>query len=271
MLRPQRSRRSQKLRTGAKANTTFGRVAQMPHWIDVWLPRLSHLAQFGLFVLTIGGFYYTVLPLYQKAVLEEAIAKKEVELASATKALDQSYVRIREYAVREFYIKATPQCTGLFFSRQNTSEAATEGVEKKQSRAEFVFAIDVPLCLKHAADNTSALNEFRQTDRKLFDAALTQLGVEIAELRKVSLAEYQTAPSRITDADLKALPSDSYRVRVQEQIEKWNGGRRDDSARRKIAEDLAKERTLDRYEKAIREGIRALQQIRWMNVVESSK
>jgi hypothetical protein len=271
MLRPQRSRRPHKLRTGAKANSSLGQVAQIPHWIDVWLPRLSHFAQFGLFVLAIGGFYYTVLPLYQKAVLEEAIAKKEVELATATKALDHSYARIREYAVREFYIVATPQCTGLFFSRPNTSEAATEGVERRQSRAKFVYAIDVPSCLKQVADNTTALNELRPTDRKLFDAALKRLGVEIAELRKSSLAEYQTALSRITDADLKSLPSDSFRVRAQEHIEKWNGGKRDDSARRRLAEDIARENTLAKYEKAIREGIRALRKIQWMNVVESSK
>lgn len=271
MLRPLRSQRPQKLRTGAKANSSLGRVAQMPHWIDVWLPRLSHFAQFGLFVLTIGGFYYTVLPLYQKAVLEEAIAKKEVELALATKALDHSYVRIREYAVREFYIEATPKCTGLFFSRPSASGATTEGVERKQSRAEFVYAIDVPSCLKQAADNATALNELRPTDRKLFDATLMRLGTEISELRRASLAEYHAAPSQIADADLKALPSDSFRVRAQELIEKWNGGKRDDSARRRLAEDIAKERTLAKYEKAIREGIRALQKIRWMNVVESSK
>ena len=47
---------------------------------DKWLPRLSHFSQFGLFIFTVGTIYFTVIPLYQKALLEEAIAKKEIEL-----------------------------------------------------------------------------------------------------------------------------------------------------------------------------------------------
>lgn len=84
------------------------------HWADVWLPRLSHVAQFGLFVFTLGSLYFTVIPLYQMALLDEAIAKKEVELATATKTVDRLYLGIRSYVVRDFYLQAMPACGGLF-------------------------------------------------------------------------------------------------------------------------------------------------------------
>lgn len=54
---------------------------------DTWLDRLSHLSQFGLFLFTVGNIYFTVIPLYQKALLDEAIAKKEIDLIEATKAV----------------------------------------------------------------------------------------------------------------------------------------------------------------------------------------
>ena len=90
--------------TLSRSVSTSNAQTQTTNWIDVWLPRLSHVAQVGLFVFAIGGFYFTVLPLYQKALLEEAIAMKEVQLTAATNALDSAYSRNRTYAVREFYI-----------------------------------------------------------------------------------------------------------------------------------------------------------------------
>ena len=271
MPRSTRSRSTPKQHVEANESSTTTTKAQTPHWIDVWLPRLSQFAQFGLFVLTVGGFYFTVLPLYQKALLEEAIAKKEVELSAATKALDRSYSRIREYAMREFYIKALPPCSGLFFSRPENATAEVEKVEKKQTRAEFVFAIDVPTCLNDMANKTTALNELRPDDRKLFDAAVTRLGLELTEHQKVSQIEYKTAPSRVTDADVQAPPSESYRVKAQELIEKWNGGKIDNPARRRLAEQIAMERTVEKFEKEIREGIRALENIKWANSAEFTK
>ncbi|MDO8776376.1 MAG: hypothetical protein Q7K57_48225, partial [Burkholderiaceae bacterium] len=56
-------------------------------WFDIWLPRLSHLSQFGLFLFTVATIYFTVIPLYQKALLDEAIAKKEIDLRDATAAV----------------------------------------------------------------------------------------------------------------------------------------------------------------------------------------
>lgn len=267
MLRPKRIRQKSTPRPKAAAALGISRQTQLLHWVDVWLPRLSHFAQFGLFLLTLGGFYFTVLPLYQKALLEEAIAKKELELATTTKVLDQSYSRIRTYAMREFYFNAAPTCSGLVLHRQDAS-ASTERTEKKQTRAELIFAINVPTCLQDMAEKTVALSELRSDDRKLFDTAITQLSVEMVELRKASLIQYETASSRVTDATVKALPSESYRVRAQELIEKMNGGKVDYSARRKLAEDIAKENAVDEYRKSIVEGIRALEKIKWENTTE---
>ena len=48
--------------------------------LDAWLRRLSYFAQIGLLVLAIIGYFYTVRPIYQKAVLEEEISRKTIQV-----------------------------------------------------------------------------------------------------------------------------------------------------------------------------------------------
>ncbi|EAT8440795.1 hypothetical protein E8Q25_09315 [Salmonella enterica] len=54
----------------------------MSNKIDIFLSRVSHVSQFVLVAFAIFGYFYTVRPIYQKELLSEDIAKKEVELKS---------------------------------------------------------------------------------------------------------------------------------------------------------------------------------------------
>ena len=233
-----------------------------PHWADVWLPRLSHFAQFGLFVFTLGSLYFTIIPLYQKAVLEEAIARKEVELANLNRTFDSSYARLRRYAVREYYIAATPPCSGLFtqIEHPKLSDAAKR---PSAPRAEVVYAIDVSTCLQSKAAELQALKDLRPDDRKSFDAALVKLSAELAALRETSFADYKAVESAITESDLVNLPRDSLRVQSLELFERAYGADAAKDRRRKLAADMAKERIGMKYEEAIRDGLRSLQTLQW--------
>lgn len=48
--------------------------------VDTWLVRLANTSQLGLLALAAFGYVYTVLPVYQKSLLDEEIAKKTLEL-----------------------------------------------------------------------------------------------------------------------------------------------------------------------------------------------
>ena len=186
-------------------------AGEKPHWLDIWLPRLSHIAQFGLFVFTLGSIYYTVIPLYQKALLEEAIAKKETDLAALSRTLEASYGRIRSYAVREFYITAAPKCSGLFRPPEKPVLPG-ERSEFRQPHAELVYAIDISACLREAISKTSALGDLRPEDKQTFLQAVEQLVAQLSEKRKLSLNSYQAAPMKITEEDIVRLPPESFRV-----------------------------------------------------------
>lgn len=232
--------------------------SQDQHWLETWLPRLSHFAQFGLFVFTLVFSYFTVLPVYQKSVLEEAVAKKEIELAALNKSLDRSYAKLRTYAMRDFYIEAMPACGGLFIERKSTSEIASE-----KPRAERVFDLDVPTCLEDLANRIESIAGLTSHDRQVFGAALDRVCEEIRQRRQRALLDYDSVALRVTDSDWADLPSNSYRVQGQQFIEKLRGGAPDMVARRKIAQAIAKEKVGTAYEDFIRDRVSSLRKINW--------
>ncbi|ENC9862109.1 coiled-coil domain-containing protein [Klebsiella variicola] len=58
--------------------------------VDLYLSRISHLSQFVLVAFAIFGYFYTVRPIYQKELLSEEIAKKEVDLNTLKNELHKS-------------------------------------------------------------------------------------------------------------------------------------------------------------------------------------
>ncbi|EAW6650745.1 hypothetical protein FGH95_23480, partial [Salmonella enterica] len=68
----------------------------MSNKIDVFLSRVSHVSQFVLVAFAIFGYFYTVRPIYQKEVLSEDIAKKEVELNKLKTAMLSSQKSIEQ-------------------------------------------------------------------------------------------------------------------------------------------------------------------------------
>lgn len=270
MLRSKSPRQSIRGRNLRSLQGEGDRTRNTVLWMDVWLPRLSQLAQFGLFVITLGGLYFTVLPLYQKALLEEAIAKREVELATATAAIDRAYARIRSYAVREFYIASVPPCSGLL---QPPADPVLLGDRptKRLTRFEFVYAIDVPKCLNDALTTTAALSELRPRDRQFFQKAIEALAVQLVETRRRSMSRDEAAAAATTEADVAALPASSPRVQHLQLVERIYGATAVEQKRRELAVQMARERIGMEYEEAIRSGIRNLSKLVWPHLSNASE
>ncbi len=64
--------------------------------IDILLARLASASQLGLLLLAIFGYFYTVLPVYQKSLLDEEIAKKTLALNTMESDLRAKDVELQE-------------------------------------------------------------------------------------------------------------------------------------------------------------------------------
>ena len=125
--------------------------------LDVWLQRASHIAQTALFLLTLGTLYFTVLPLYQKALLDEQIAQKELRLAQLAKSMESAYRTIRASAVKDFAGYAAAECSGLL-EPPHFDELKGPRVVLK------VLDISPTDCLTGAFDGSSELKQLNRRD-----------------------------------------------------------------------------------------------------------
>jgi hypothetical protein len=82
------SKRSLKTRNrlGEKPSTAVGSPAKL----DVYLGRAASLSQPLVLCLAVFGYFYTVVPVYQKELLSEQIAGKEIELTKLQHQIDAS-------------------------------------------------------------------------------------------------------------------------------------------------------------------------------------
>lgn len=266
----QRPRTKPKIRRPWLQQNGLRHSVAAPHWLDVWLSRLSHFAQFGLFLFTVGSLYFTVIPLYKTAALEESIARKEFELGQLNKIVDDSYGRMRVYMMDEYYRAAAPSCSGLF-TKSKQPNLAEVPAEHQVPRAETVYAINVAACLKEKAGELLSLKGLRPRDRAAFDTALAKLGADLMEIRKGSLTEYQGVESRISDVDVDNLPQDSMRVQWLEQFSNFYAAKVFRDKRHKLAVEIAKEKVGMKYEETIRDKLRSLRDMKWPEMSDVSR
>ena len=155
---------------------------------DIWLKRLSHFSQIGLFLFTAWALYFTVIPLYQKAILDEAIAKKEIELKEANIELEKAYGRIKFSVLKDFVFMAGARCSDLKYREPLRGKPLPPFAE--------LFELDVPACLTKAAEEYTPLKVLKPGDRKLLDQSLHTLSRELLNIRQRAKAEYDDVPKR---------------------------------------------------------------------------
>lgn len=172
--------------------------------LDRWLLRLSYLSQFGLFLFTVFTIYFTVIPLYQKALLDEAIAKKEFELKHANEALEKAYARIRSSLVKDFVLSSGFDCTGL--SEPPTINAEMGETNNKPTMTDKILALDVRSCMNKTVKNSVSLHDLRPEDRSLLEQKVLGLGEELLSLRQRAITEHREVPARVY-ANPRAFPA----------------------------------------------------------------
>ena len=174
--------------SSSRLSESSSRAALTATKTDIWISRLASISQFGLLLLTIGGFYFTVLPLYQKALLEEAIAKKEVELKGISAALEESYSRVRESVVKEFVFTSGASCSGLMLPPQNADLLGIH-IPNRKPHAQEILEIEPKKCLVEALSKYPGLRNLRSEDTRALQDAVSRIASELDKRRSELIAK----------------------------------------------------------------------------------
>jgi len=253
-------------------------VERSKTFFDIWLPRLSHFSQFGLFIFTVGAMYFTVLPLYQKALLEEAVARKEVELKQITTEVQKGYVTLRELAVRQYVSYVGAKCSGLL---DISFERAGINV-RHQSIADRTFAIDVGACLTAELKNQTDLRALHQKDYDFLEKQILALSSRIASRRTAAMRLHDNVPevARLNPSSLPALSGTMARLfeitvdfdaaLANSSIEGRSKSRSEIESRRKadmlkVTIEQEQNRIAAEYGKEIRNEVSSLKTLKWPN------
>ncbi|MDY6456577.1 coiled-coil domain-containing protein [Acinetobacter faecalis] len=78
--------------------------------VDKILSRLSHLSQIGLLLAAVFTICYTVIPLYGKAVLEEQVSKKEIELDKLNDKIEKQQTVLKDQYLSFLEINLINKC-----------------------------------------------------------------------------------------------------------------------------------------------------------------
>ena len=154
--------------------------------LDIWLNRLSHLSQIGLLIIAVFGYFYTVVPLYQKSLLDEQIAQKEVELKASKIALEDSYIQIRKDLVNSYVFYAGAKCSGMF-DRPNRLLAIGEKPPPITEKYGKIFELDVKSCLLNKLNESKKISKLlRENDLTYLSKKVDVVGSNINNIRTTS-------------------------------------------------------------------------------------
>lgn len=243
------------------------------HSLDKWLRRLSHLSQFGLFLFTVGALYFTVLPLYQKALLDEAIARKEVELKQANEDLEKSYVGLRVSVIREYILFSGFDCSGMWDSDETGSNSSNGG----STVAGRIFGVNVHTCLEKMLKTKEVASNLRHTDYEFLVNQIQLLSGRLSVKLQKAMVEHDSIPERAR-VDPESIPpltgiAAKYLDLEEKFYEDLNRARISgpklepkvsfDKERFKYAIAAEQNRVATEYGSAIRNELSSLKQLKW--------
>lgn len=240
-------------------------------WLDVWLPRVSYISQFGLLLLTVGGLYFTVLPLYQKALLDEAIARKEIELQQTLAALEKAYLSVRQIAVQQFIVQAIDNCSPFSRLLVDFEHQPKQKSGPRNSSENELLSIDTKSCIANAIDRSKAITDLRQGDRSLIEREATRIASSLASHQQRAIKEFDEVPvSFRSNPDQFKLTSD-FRSRMLDFLAKHRPLNEIEEQRKELMVEQAQEAVVVRYHQTLLNEITSIRRLNWPTEKPSAK
>lgn len=210
-----------------------------------WLERLSQLAQVVLAVVAVFGYFYTVVPLYQKSVVEEEIARGRAEL-------EKTYKTLRLHVTTSFVYDLGVRCTDLFMPEPlvtiTTRKQDEDGVLDK------LLSLDVARCIADNFATSPFLSGLRTEDRADISFGVQTAAVRLKALRAEAVRAYEAVDGLPVDGLPQVSGPALDILRVQRAIDPRRADERDLKARR----DEARNQVVNNYRRSALDAIKMI-------------
>lgn len=168
--------------------------------IDQALSRGSQLSQIALVFLAVFGYFYTVVPVYQKDLLSEQISEKELQLSQLEKELANYPEK-----VSDLKSQVTDLQSDVEQLEMSKDLAASELAQIKSKRAELESTLMAAQAKKYSAE--SKLNE---TYRRIYFEAFSFSALIEYSMRDKNIHEIiDGSPSKKELSDYFLTPYDA--------------------------------------------------------------
>lgn len=214
-------------------------------------------------MLTVGGLYFTVLPLYQKALLDEAIARKEIELQQTQVALDKAYLSVRQIVVQQFIVQAMDNCSHISRLLVDLEHQPKQKSGPKNSSENELLSIDAKSCIANATDRTKAITDLRQADRSLIEREATRIASSIASLQQRAIKEFDEVPASFRSNPSQFKLANDSRSRMLDFLAKHRPLEEIEQQRKELMVEQAQEAVVARYHQELLNEITSVRRLSW--------
>lgn len=182
-----------------------------------WAERHAPLAQVVSAYSTLAaviiaglGYWFTVIPLYQKAAVDEQLARREAELKQLdvdfAKAKREAYELVRASLLEQTALRASYDCAAFWR-------------EGKDTAVDHVSRSLTP-CLLKASESIVASKRLSDEDARKLMLATNELAADLEQHRLAILEKMSAVQSNAASDPTVLAPDGQYTKRIQEFLAK---------------------------------------------------
>lgn len=168
--------------------------------LDPWLKRIGYISQIGTLIVMVITIFYTVIPLYKTASLEESILIKENELKKLKLKIKNFEKKERNLYIANYTRTVSLHCTSLLKPVLVPLPSSIDDEVYKIKEPNNLNQ-NIESCLKKSEYTDIIRNNLSEKDKITFDKEFNLFIDKIGDLRQKKISEYYKAES-----DLKASP-----------------------------------------------------------------
>ncbi|ENL8515637.1 hypothetical protein AB6H97_002673 [Providencia rettgeri] len=168
--------------------------------IDLWLKRVGYISQIGTLIVMIITIFYTVIPLYRTAFLEESIAKKENELKNLANRIRDYETKERQLLIDDYVRTVSFSCTSI--SKPILVSLPPESIDDLYKEELTLLNENIEGCLKKTEYIDKVMDKLSDKDKTVFKSELDFFVNNISELRREKIQEYHSIKKQLENNEL---------------------------------------------------------------------